>query len=182
MEIRADEFCSDDTRVPDLPFVRDDPAIGYATDTCIAIRFEARLYSGEWYSGDRRKPKIDEVLHPCESITDRFPLPELPACAACGGRGEITSTCPECGGSGNVICDLDHEHDCDNCDGTGDATDRCCKVKIGNREIVRKYANKLALLPNLMWGVESDNPKGAVFFWFDGGCGAVMPVAVKDKP
>jgi len=33
--------------------------------------------------------------------------------------------CPECHGKGYEECDLGHEHDCEECDGSGNAPDRC---------------------------------------------------------
>lgn len=156
--IPAEEFCCASTRYPDRPYLSNDPKLAFATDTQIAIRFNAELYSGGFYDGPNKKPNVAHILMPSAHIKERFSLPEFPMCQKCGGNGFIKVPCDFCGGVGKQ------------------SEDYCCEVMFGNRHIARKYANKLALLPNVRWGVANDDSRDVMFFWFDGGNGAVMPL------
>jgi RecJ-like exonuclease len=40
-----------------------------------------------------------------------------------GDAKKFPDKCDECGGKGYLECDLGHDHDCEECDGSGDAPD-----------------------------------------------------------
>lgn len=89
-------------------------------------------------------------------------------------RWEAKVECDTCDGSGEVTCDMGHDHDCDDCDG-GECIDEVPEarelVQIGDREFARKYIWILSQLPGLeLYGASADHMLG---FTFTGGRGCL---------
>lgn len=149
-----------------------------------------------------RRVNVDAVLKGFELASDWQAPPELEPCGMCAGAGVVKlpkrpcpcggkSTCRECGGKGYRVCNLGHEHDCDECDGTGHACDDCgdtgvleaedikcrCReklVSVGGLNIRRHHAWLISRLPEVEIG-RCQDVEDIVYIRFAGdGRGAVM--------
>jgi hypothetical protein len=87
--------------------------------------------------------------------------------------GPDEEKCPACNGLGEPECDMEHMHDCPECDGTG-MVETCIRVSVGVAEFQRKYLRLLAELPNCKIFVQ--RPDRSAYFTFDGGEGCLMPL------
>jgi len=112
-------------------------------------------------------------------------------CEQCEGEGLIgRERCEECGGRGDVECsECGQDTECDECDGEGFFGDgEKCPECDGKRRTVQEFARpfgpafiavKYERLVSGLPGVRCITPTEAtkpIFFVFDGGQGAVMPL------
>lgn len=187
------KFCEKgNVRHLDKPF--NDDKYTYATNGHICLRIEKQP---EFDLIDEKQPKhLSSIIESLDKNNlveiNNLPLLEKENCTNCNGVGSFKE-CQYCDGDGHLECYLGHEHDCEECEGKGTINENgniecvTCKgsgekykelyYKIGCRYINAYYARLIASLPNSkisVSGKESD-PK-ALYFEFDGGCGAVMPV------
>ena len=110
-------------------------------------------------------------------------------CPECHGK---THVCDCCLGFKQIECgECEQEYDCPDCEGKGYLGEKCAKC--GNKGTIEKpgrafrlaegiwidekYLRRLVDLPNLQWSAAVNKP---VFFRFDGGEAAVMPVIGKE--
>lgn len=145
-------FCDDESiRVNmSIPWVKD--GFRYATNSRIMVM----QFTGEpdTPEGEKPFPNAASVRDSFLNVNANTPWPEsFPDCPTCGKSGMVeVFECGNCGGMGYQECNLGHEHDCDFCDGTGNAKGRfrrgesrfdiCddmrrCAVKIGGRSFQR---------------------------------------------
>ena len=86
--------------------------------------------------------------------------------------------CDSCHGRGWRRCDMDHEHDCIECDGEGELMqEAACAgdlVPVGELTLKRQYAWLVSQLPGVVVG--KCPTMEALAFRFDGGHGLVMGV------
>jgi len=95
----------------------------YATDTKILARVKCD-------EADTPPPDKGQYL-PADAVIKEtwFPLIEaktlpiikpiiMEPCNQCAGSGYIVA-CPECDGEGELRCDLGHDHECEDCNGSG---------------------------------------------------------------
>lgn len=156
-----------------------------ATDGRILVLIENDGRQVEW--NETRRPNAEDIFRTGFNETNVWhDLPSDfhdPDCDDCGNTRLITEECDECF-IGTVECNYGHEHDCPDCDGEGEIESVCdCTyrhpVMLSNRKIARHYVRAIKTLPNVKFGVSSDDPEQIVWFRFDGGKGAVMPIAPK---
>lgn len=160
----------------DKPWLLDDATL-CATNVIILIRCRRELYDGE-ISTEGKHPKIEPIIAPIDDVLQWFTLPDYGKCSGCDGFGEYEKDCENCGGTGWCSCGCGHEHQCGHCEGSKIQHDVCgCKIPFANRSVARRVANRLLLLPNVKWGVVSEEADDHVFFRFDGGDGVFMPLA-----
>lgn len=151
-------------------------------------------------------PNIEKIFADAAAPQDMRPVPtfDVPEqnterCAICMGRGFTTDCTDDRCEEGTVICDYDHEHDCEECKGKGEipsakgkpnsgpcggckgvgrvTTDNAtlyCELRPG-LYINPAYAAMIASLPNAMID-HGPNSGGGIWFTFDGGEGLLMPL------
>jgi hypothetical protein len=178
-------FCDPD---PDSRYGLDEPWVvdGWrvATDGKVIVRVPA---TGEQDSparddGKRRPKQIRDILPPLNAAeSDWQPWPSISPCANCMGVGK--DTCETCNGSGTCDhCRCRNEHDCGDCDGEGLTTCKVCTQKggldhrFGVAEIALHYAHLISRLPSVSY-LPATSHESALRFRFDGGEGAIMPLA-----
>lgn len=85
-------------------------------------------------------------------------------------KGLATNRCRYCNGNGVRTCDLGHDHDCDECDGTGEV-EEWPSQDIGACRFSERYLSKIITLPGLkFYPTSAENP---ALFTFDGGEGTL---------
>jgi hypothetical protein len=195
-EIDLQAWCHKEREPLSAPFVRG--GFRYATDGQAMIRLPA---PGEPDTDNPLIPDSSKIFDPAESLTFA-PWPadwdptwetwettkiegEKEECPDCHGE---TKECERCDGSGLLECgECGQDYDCPACKGKGHVGKKCATC--GNRGTVTKlgralrlavgiwvderYLRRLVSLPNLRWTGVVNRP---VFFRFDGGEAAVMPV------
>lgn len=156
----------------------------YATNTRVLIEVPSGLWSGYAQENNPKYPKVAAVLEPFDKVAEWQQLPVPPDCPECKNIGLITASCSGCAGSTLCICNCGHEHDCGVCGGSGEEIDPCelCIIQFGNRQVTRVIFNLVAALPGVLWGVKNNKPDGILFFKFDGGRGAFMPIQAEKRP
>ena len=90
----------------------------------IGIVFNDIEYCPKWMTNN--DIVVDRLFGFCDKEGDLISvkLPEInPDPTWLNPFGEIKGICSECGGSGTVTCNFDHDHECPECDGSGKATD-----------------------------------------------------------
>lgn len=100
------------------------------------------------------------------SVVDGIEHPklELVKCEECEGRGR-NHACPDC------------ECECDDCDGSGEVyTEPKISTVIGGIPFGLRYALMVAELPNVEISIHGVGERQRLFFRFDGGVGALMPL------
>lgn len=162
-------------------------AYTYATEGHICVRVP--LVEGYGAPGlNRFTIDIDRLLNR-NSERHLIPLPQLPQgpnyyeCYACiGGK---RPTCNTCHGTGEVECNLGHEHPCPDCCGnsapggicqTCDGTARLLKkqpVKIGKQVLDANFLRLIADLPDIQVSLTEEGME-AIYFRFTGGDGMLM--------
>lgn len=181
--IQWDRFCGEEsTRFAiSAPYVRD--GMKYATDTCILIWVPTDEPNTET---DKRFPMVDKFIHLHGTVTSWTTWPEVAVCSKCHGLEDTETTCDECIGLGTRTCDMGHEHDCDECDGTGKVLGWCgaCRdirsaeqFPCGNATIkIAKYlARKISALPGpIEWGTCGRLDHPLCFTFGENGKGVVM--------
>lgn len=89
-------------------------------------------------------------------------------------RWESTGECYKCCGTGEVECDMGHDHECDQCEGgecIGEVPEARERILIRDREFARKYIWILSQLPELkLHDAQSEHMIG---FTFSGGRGCL---------
>lgn len=150
----------------------------YATDGRIAVRVFAPG-DADTAAPDKRFPKMEEIFPPVDG--DWEPWPKIDVCNFCEGTNK--SICSKCGGDGMCNrCSCGSEHECGHCDGTGDVCCEKCTTpgsldhRFGKSELALKYAFLISHLPCVEY-LPTDKPDVVVRFRFEGGEGAVMPLA-----
>lgn len=153
-EIDLQPFCLEweNKRMMHVPFVRD--GFRCATDSRILIAIPTDEPETDANTVDVRKV-IDR-----ESLIANFRQwpAEFNVCPDCGSVADdepklVQTRCDECGGLGVVECDYWHDHDCEDCDGTGRVMERmecdktACPVHIDDRTYDRKYIRMIDRLP-----------------------------------
>lgn len=156
-----------------------------ATDGRVAIR--VKTDEADWqFTNDQGKPvrfpSFSGIFDPyIETFTNRnlFAPMVRRQCGACDSTGRTSGVCIECGGSGNSFCHhCEHEHDCDECDGTGTSAIQCafCEdLQITETDrIDRKYWYAIQSLPDV--GIKHIDKLSLFVFAIDGhiGQGVVM--------
>ena len=161
-------FCSTDEVRPYLmkPFSRH--GFTWATNGHILVRVTLRSD----ISDVDKKFNIAGPLQDFESASffkpEYFLPPPVPApvgCAACDGRGH-EHDCPSCG----CICGA--------CDGKGEVNpENNMSVSIGPTPFSLKYIRQILSLPGIeIETLAADQSMKPLFFRFDGGIGALMPL------
>lgn len=194
-EIDLQIWCDPDSPRFRQPFVRN--GFRYATDGRTLICLPASGEPDTENSEGLYIPDFRAVLAPAESLTfapwpadwESLETKEIEGksvkCPDCHGE---TKECMRCRGFGQIECgECEQDYDCPDCKGKGCVGEKC--TKCGNRGTVTKlgralrlavgiwvderYLRRLVSLPNLRWTGVVNRP---VFFRFDGGEAAVMPV------
>lgn len=152
------------------PFSRD--GFTWATDGAILVRVALRPEIPEI----EQKIAVSKPLEGVETaafVKPKFNLPLAPTeigdCPTCRGRGYLHD-CPDC------------ECDCERCNATGTMDkEALISTKIGGKFFSLKYVRQILALPRVEIEVipSSEPLKRPIFFRFDGGVGALMPL---DKP
>jgi hypothetical protein len=169
--IDLQQFCSDDPFRENLskPFTLGD--FTYATNGHILVRL----------------PKIDGVEeiknapNPSKIFKD-FPAPNyfvsLPALALPPLEGPEIVDCDVCGGSGKEHECPDCDCECMACDGSGkEHREKKISTTLAGVILQLRYVRKLAALPHVEIAPHlAIADKSPVFFRFDGGDGALMPM------
>jgi len=195
-EIDLQAWCHTERKSLSAPFVRG----GWrcATDGRAMVRLPAPR---EPNTEDPLIPNVSRVFAPAESLAFA-PWPadwetwetmeiegEKEECPECHGK---THVCNRCLGYKQIECgECGQEYDCPDCEGKGYLGEKCGEC--GNKGTIEKpgrafrlaegiwvdekYLRRLVDLPNLQWSGVVNKP---VFFWFDGGEAAVMPVIGKE--
>lgn len=185
-------FLGEKTTRRDMSLPRIQRGLLVACDGRLAIALQEFDYSGP-FPEDMDKPDVIGVLSPCETLAEWRDMPHVDQCDKCGNTGYLPLTkvcCGECRGEGEVTCNYDHDHECPDCEGSGkvDETPECecrkLKVKFGAKDCAKHYSARFAKLPNVQWSAmdfdnngTGDTAEIAVFFKFDGGFGALMPLS-----
>lgn len=201
--LNLSKFCSlDPTRVVlNQPFTWGPWT--YATDGRILVRVPARGDEPAPLQGCPTADNVEGLLNNAqpmpEPVTLRLPeklWEDLP-CPICKGKGKA-SACPTCEGSGEVTCsECNHEHDCDDCHGSGlqvggeKACEECnggglefkpIPVKVGETAFAGHYLAKIVELPGVRFHLSVSSGKLAACFYFDApggeGRGILMPMNV----
>lgn len=173
-----DHFCAEKYGIA-MPF-----AIGdflYATDTCILLRLDRSIYGNSFVEIEpkERRPNVHETINPAWSVIEWNKLPAFAPCERCLSTGVLVRKCNSCH-AGICRCDCcNKDHVCGWCDGTTLVRRGCrdCRVFIGNRWVDRKYANLIAEIPEVEWGVSSSDPDMPLYFRADGMLGVLMPLS-----
>ncbi|BEV44809.1 hypothetical protein [Afipia carboxidovorans] len=172
VDIDLQKFCgSDDTlSLLSKPFTQG--AYTYATDRAVIVRVPkvdgvAQLDSVVAIDADRPfKHFSDQSFAPLPKL-NLPPLsgPKVVACTECDGRG-TEHDCPDC----NCVCDA--------CDGTGkEEVETKISTSLGGATLQLKYVHLIASLPRVEISTQlAASLNGPVFFRFDGGEGALMPM------
>lgn len=95
-------------------------------------------------------------------------LPKFESCDKCGNKCRLVRSCSTCRGLLQVKCDMDHYHDCPDCEKTGKENCPCnCFVMLSGRSLATEYFEKVAALPDVAgYYVPNSDPDTAVFFCF----------------
>lgn len=127
-----------------------------------------------------------QLLRPIEGISSWHPVPAVegpPKHAS--PRWEVPLNCEDCDGAGTCRCRCGEiDHPCPECKGRGKSVSETAeleeareRIAFGNADIARRYAWLVSTLPEVVWAAASDSSNSMIFFRFEGGCGAVMPLA-----
>lgn len=177
VDITADwlkQFCggADHRWTIDSPWTRGGRT--YATNGHIAVRLNKRIPGVGRLAG--KAPDVEAVLDGIGRVAEWVEVPRKTCrclhepCIYCD-EGIWKCNCPTC----------KTKHRCARCDGTGKDRNCCvCHVVVLNRTLALKELSKLYGLPGLACGAESYDSGVAVYFLFDGGVAALMPVT-KDR-
>ena len=174
------------------PFTRD--GFTYATDGRMAVRVEARENEpGDEKALDAAKLFEPELAKPhTEHAWPVVPEPVTKICGKCDGRGKF-SKCADCDGDGVQVCDLDHEHECERCGGSGQlpGNDSACitcngtghedevqTVRVAHTAFSDKYLRLALTLPDAKLHL-ADDPMAPALITFAGGVALLMPVRIK---
>lgn len=180
----------------------------YATNGHMALRVPRRADVGSVKNAPESIAGMFEKVEGKEAGARPLPnIPDVPmsVCRDCRGGGKVTS-CRECGGEGELECDLGHDHECGDCDGRGffpalgreDSAIRPCPKCYGGGRVPEhgwdtpvifpegvaisiRYARKIAKLPGIRVN-SAETYGGPLPFWFDGGAGLLMPLRTADLP
>lgn len=113
----------------------------------------------------------DKIARPAAELLLPWPAIEVPPpqevdCSLCSGMG----SCPTC------------EQDCPDCHGTGKEMSDVGEVELGPQtHVANKYFRLVAALPGeKKW--HQPEPLKAIYFCFDGGEGALIPMKVNGNP
>jgi hypothetical protein len=116
---------------------------------------------------------------PCERCRGKGNIADCPECE---GEGEVTLEneyneyeveCASCGGDGR--CGQTTGVPCCGCNGTGTG---CVIMRLGEFKAChqRRYLKLVEVLPNVVVAVRPGDDSSPLFFKFDGGRGALMPI------
>lgn len=107
-----------------------------ATDGRVAVRIKTGEPDFKPTDDEGRPlkfPNMESIFKQWESHFESqlaFNPMEQQQCGVCDTTGRMSRICEECDGDGRVTCHTcEHEHECDNCDGTGDAVVPCESCK-----------------------------------------------------
>jgi hypothetical protein len=125
-----------------------------------------------------RTPNVLPLIEPVGFVKEWHPLPDVNStCIRCDQKGNHERPC-DCM-HGICTCKCGCSHECEACE-DGVIKSRCdCWVKFGNRFIATWMAQKIAVIPGVMWGVTPKDAEvidGPIYLKFEGGCGAAMPL------
>lgn len=174
----------------DAPFTVD--GVTYATNSRILVWVETGDADTAVPEGKRRL-NVAAIVPEKWPTTGWEPWPEwngestMRECGCHNGKVD-QSECLTCNGTGELECDLGHEHECDDCDGEGVVgSGRNCPECNGKGKRMQRYANrvggaliaaeydeKIRALPNARF--ISKGKEQPVLFEFDGGRGMVMAI------
>lgn len=139
---RLQVFCggTGDPETLQVPFIRNG-LLGATDGRICAVVLCGVAFADDspptWGDGRlRHRPDLRAVVQPLMGqCFEWLPLPSLPPCKRCKETGVVPLTaCDECSGLGTVTCEYDHEHDCPDCDGTGESQggecDECPSVEV----------------------------------------------------
>lgn len=169
---RLKDFCCPYEGRLDAPWNSDGKT--YATNGQMAIRVDSEIpyENPKWRTVD-----VDSVLGDWSKVTEWNQFPEAMTCEVCDDGKPKMEFCDRCSGTGICICSCDNEHDCGFCGGSGEQPRDCnCVTQVGDRAIRTINLRRITKLPEVRWGVSEPGFDQVVFFKFDGGIGAVMPV------
>lgn len=159
LNIELQTFCSEDDCRESImtPFVRN--GWKYATDGRIMVR--VKTDEPDDSNEPHKRPNAAKLFEVFDvSKLDAVDLPEL--------TGVTTQKCRYCNGNGVQTCSLGHDHDCDECDGTGEV-EEWPSQDIGACRFSERYLSKIITLPGLkFYPTSAENP---ALFTFDGGEG-----------
>lgn len=175
IELFTDRTCR--RYVLGAPWILPDGRVA-ATDTYAAIVCDRALVGDLPPPRDGRPPNVLHVLKPIAEVGEWSELPPLPTCDLCKGKTIVTRDCTECKGMGSQRCNLEHDHDCDQCGGSGveeniDCPD--CKrsvIPIGNVAVKALHLRRAHMLPGCRWGMCKSNDD-LILLKFDCGIGAL---------
>lgn len=164
------EFCCTDEDRPSIQTPWSEGMWSYASDGRIMVKIPRDVNIPE-------NPKAPTRLHEVwkafpDGEVDWMPLPEIP-------EKPDPERCGECLGSGRCICSCEHEHDCGQCDGTGEK-EVIQSIHYGVRRMNCDYLRLIERLPNPLCAVAYGDKHTALAFKFDGGTGLVMPIKQED--
>jgi len=190
-------WCHTERRSLSAPFVRG--GFRYATDGRAMVRLPA---PGESDTEDPLVPDASLIFAAVEKLTFA-PWPadweswetmeievEKEECPECHGE---TKECSRCDGSGQIECgECGQDYDCPDCEGKGYTGAKCSKCRncgtifkpgrafrvADGVWVEERFLRRVVNLPALHYACKgSANP---VFFRFDGGEAAMMPVIIRD--
>ena len=183
------QFCSQDNNdsTDNMKLPWSEGEYSFATTRHFVIRV-ARI---DGIEENANAPQVSRVW-PAQQPEQWYAIPECAVkppidCPKCKGQRNQPTTCPECGGTGEVELSNyynDYTCDCLSCDGTGkiDVCDKCGgsgKVEVfsshpvGPAKFQVKYLHLLATLPGCEIGPMNETEPA--WFRFDGGVGLIMP-------
>lgn len=156
----------------------------YATNGSIAVRLNEPIAEFSEFEDKigKRKPNIDAVLKPIESVSEWFAPPLVTKCRLCENKYKCIEECDSCF-AGRCTCNCcELEHDCNLCEGTGEIENVCsCNTSFLNRRVANRYIEKISTLLNVRMGVAGEGIGEPIYFTFHGGVGCVMPFDEVEK-
>lgn len=163
-----------------------------ATDGRIMVVFsDPSQYAGSFYavkdgrlmrdSGSSiRAANWRSVVSPPQPITKWHDVPAVEGPPE--GANDLWQVMEDCDClGGRCVCSCcESDHECGKCEGEGEILEAVSeaseRIEFGDRDIGRRLAWIMSLLPGVKWGVAVDSPHAPVYFVFDGGQGVVMPL------
>lgn len=152
-----------------------------ATDGRMLIRCKPE-FAEPFEPAEGKFPNVSDVMTEIDSCT--FAPVEIPVCKSCDNKPIKMIECSECYGEGRAVCShCEHEDECWECEGTGKEQWICPKCRdsivISGRTLAGRLVYPVASLPGVVWEQDERGSTKGLYFKFDHGDGAVMPLQME---